>query len=49
MYFGFLILGSPLHEEYPSEARKIINNYKTILTSLDAKVSNGSKAVVDAG
>jgi hypothetical protein len=34
---GFCLI---LQKEYPSEARKIINNDKTILTSPDAKISN---------
>jgi hypothetical protein len=29
-----------LQKEHPSEAGKIINNNKTILTSPDAKISN---------
>jgi hypothetical protein len=32
-----------LQKEYPSEARKVINYNKTLLTSFDAKISNGSK------
>jgi hypothetical protein len=34
-----------LQKEYPSEAGKIINNNKTILTSPDAKVGDGSEEV----
>ena len=39
---GFRLI---LLKEYPSEAGKVINNYKTILTSPDAKVDNESKEV----
>jgi hypothetical protein len=32
-----------LQKEYPSEARIVIHNYKTILTLVDAYVSNRAK------
>jgi hypothetical protein len=32
-----------LQKEYPSEASIVINNYKTILTPTDAKISNVAK------
>jgi hypothetical protein len=34
-----------LQKEYTSEAGKIINNYKTILTSSDANISNGPEEI----
>jgi hypothetical protein len=34
-----------LQKEYPSEAGKFINNNKTILTSPDAKISNGPEEI----
>ena len=39
---GFRLI---LQKEHPSEAGKVINNYKTILTSPDAKVGDGSEEV----
>jgi hypothetical protein len=38
--FGFV-----LQKEYQSGAGKIINYYKTILTSPDAEIGNGSEEV----
>jgi hypothetical protein len=32
-------------KEHPSEAGKVVNNYKTILTSPDAKISNMPKEI----
>jgi hypothetical protein len=34
-----------LQKEHPSEAGKIINYYKTILTSPDAEIGNGAKEI----
>jgi hypothetical protein len=39
---GFCLI---LQKEYPSEAGKVINNNKTILTSFDAKISNGPEEI----
>jgi hypothetical protein len=42
MYLRFQIYPA---KRTPSEAGKSINNYKTILTSPDAKISNGAEEI----
>jgi hypothetical protein len=42
VFLGFRFI---FQKEYSSEAGMVINNYETVLTSPDAKISNGPKDI----